>query len=326
MNSKEQTDELMKPRSYRAVVSAGFRFYTDNFSNVFKSSWLIALTYSLMVGVTGMVAAVQMPKVVMQLVTLAQHGADSTLLSASQKSYFLTGGLLLALVVVCMLLLAVTIGCVLTRLKEHKVGHTILQPVSWWKPNLRLAWRTVKGVFFASLLTITPITLLLGGVIAYSIVSPQSFAVHSITMYVAVAILSLVIIAFGLPIVSTLIHYTLSERCSFIQALRDNYKGGLRFWGSLFAIVIIDVLWAIIVDLIICLPAKILFMANLSAQTGQLYGDPLSMPSYMSTLTFVTFTICGFFQFFATLPALFHSYYAYGAIVSREQERSRQAK
>ena len=326
MNSKEQIDELMKPRSYRAVVSSGFRFYTAHFRTVFKSSWLMALAYSLMVGLTGLVAAVQMHKVVMKLITLTQHGADSTALIDSQKSYFITGGLLVVFVIVCMLLLAVTIGCVLTRLKEHKENHTLVLPTSWWKPNFLLAWRTVKGGIFTSLLTIIPIALLAGGTIAYSIASPQSFATHSTTVCVAVVILSLLIIAFGLPIVPTLIHYIFSERTPFLQALRANYKGGLRFWGGLFAIVIIDVLWAIIVDLIICLPAKILFMANLSAQTGQLYGDPLSMPAYMPMLTFVTFTICGFFQFFATLPALFHSYYAYGAIVSREQERFRQAK
>ncbi len=325
MNSKTQNDELMKPRSYRAVVSAGFRFYTAHFRTLLKSSWLAAVVYSLMVGIAGLVAAVQLPKVVVQLASAVQRGSDGVALLASQKSCLLTGLLLLALTVVCLLLLAVAVGCVMARLKEHRNSHAVLCPVRWWKPDFRLVWRTVKGTFFAFLLTGFPLVLLASGIMVYAWMSPTSFAAHSSMVCTAAVVLSLLVVVAGIPVVPITTDYILGDNGSFRKALCADYKGGFRFMGGLFAIGVVDVILVAAVDLIICLPAKILLMANLSAQSGLLFGDPLGMPSFIPVLTVVTFMVCGFFQFYATLPALLHAYYAHGTILAREQERQKAA-
>ena len=323
MNSKKQNDELMKPRSYRAVVSAGFRFYTAHFRNLFKSSWLAAAVYSLMVGIAGLVAAVQMPKVVMQLAKTVQHGTGDVALLTSQKDCLYTGLALLGLVALCLVLLAAAIGCIMSRLKEHRDSTIVQGPVSWWKADFRLTWRTVKGGFFTFLLTAVPVVLLLVGFTAYALLAPASFATHSTTLCVSVVVLSLLVLVAAMPVFPAAMDYMLSGNRSFRKTLCADYKGGLRFLGSLFAIVVVDLILILVVDLLICLPAKILLMANLSAQSGLLLGDPLGMPSFMPALTVATFMLCGFFQFYATLPALLHAYYAYGAVVTQEQERKK---
>ncbi len=324
MNSKTQNDELMKPRSYRAVVSTGFRFYTAHFRSFFKSSWMAATVYSLMVGIAGMVAAVQMPKVVAQLAGAVQRETDGVALLASQKSCLLTGLLLLALMGVCLLLLAVAVGCVMVRLKEHRYSNVVQRPVSWWKPGLRLVWRTIKGGFFTLLLTAFPAALLVVGTMVYAAFALASFATHSTTVCIAVVVLVLLILVAGMPVIPAAMDYILSDNCSFRKALGADYKGGCRFLGGLFAIDVVDILLAVAVDLIICLPAKILLMANLSAQSGLLLGDPLGMPSFMPALTVVTFMLCGFFQFYAVLPVLLHAHFACGTILAREQEQQQE--
>lgn len=323
MNSKKQNDELMKPRSYRAIVSAGFRFYTAHIRTLFKSSWLAAAVYALIVGIAGLVVAMQVPMVVMQLAKAVQRGSSDIALLTSQRNCLYTGLVLLGLVALCLVLLAAAVGCVMPRLKEHRDNHTVQRPVSWWKPDFRGVWRTVKGGFFVFLLTAVPVALLLVGVTTYAGLDPASFAAHSTTVCVSAAVLSLLVLVAAMPVVPVAMDYILSGNSPFWKTLCADYKGGLRFLGSLFAIVVVDVIWVLVVDLLICLPAKILLMANLSAQNGLLLGDPLGMPSFMPVLTVATFMLCGFFQFYASLPALLHAYYAYGAVVTREQERKK---
>ena len=46
------------------------------------------------------------------------------------------------------------------------------------------------------------------------------------------------------------------------------------------------------------------------------------MPSYMTWLTFITFLLCCFIQFYISQVTLVHNYYIYGSIEAREQERA----
>ena len=59
-----------------------------------------------------------------------------------------------------------------------------------------------------------------------------------------------------------------------------------------------------------------------AAHQGLLFGDPLGMPSYITTLTFITVTLCCFIQFYVSQVLLVHNYYIYGSIEAREQERN----
>ena len=43
---KEKEDILLKDRSSRACISAGYRLYMSNFKRIFRASWLAALFFA----------------------------------------------------------------------------------------------------------------------------------------------------------------------------------------------------------------------------------------------------------------------------------------
>ena len=59
---KQDDLTLMKPRSYRRVLMAGFRLYTSHFRRLFKASWQMALLYSLACGALGTLTAIKIPE------------------------------------------------------------------------------------------------------------------------------------------------------------------------------------------------------------------------------------------------------------------------
>jgi hypothetical protein len=44
----------------------------------------------------------------------------------------------------------------------------------------------------------------------------------------------------------------------------------------------------------------------------------------MKALTFATFTLCSFIQFYVCQVTLMHNYYIYGSIDTKEEERNKQ--
>jgi hypothetical protein len=47
------------------------------------------------------------------------------------------------------------------------------------------------------------------------------------------------------------------------------------------------------------------------------------MPSFITPLTFVSFTLCCFIDFYVSQVALVHNYYVYGSIEAQEQEKAK---
>jgi hypothetical protein len=118
--------------------------------------------------------------------------------------------------------------------------------------------------------------------------------------------------------------YLMEAPCGYWKTLGNYYGRGMRHWGSLFVVFFVSILLVEIVALVIMLPAHILAIANQQAQMGVLIGDPLGMPSYMPALTFATFMLCCFIEFYVSQVMLVHNYYIYGAIESKEQEHEQQ--
>ena len=118
--------------------------------------------------------------------------------------------------------------------------------------------------------------------------------------------------------------YVMEAPCKYWKTLSDNFGCGMRHWGSLFLVFFLSMLLVQLIGLVIMLPSHILSYANQQAHLGLLIGDPLGMPSYMTTLTFATFTLCSFIEFYVSQVMLVHNYYIYGSIDTKEQEREQQ--
>lgn len=324
MENKEHNDLPIKPRSYRAVVTSGFRFYALHFRALFRPSWQAVAVYALLMGLLGWVVAVRLPAVAVRLFSLLAVGGNGAVPVGSLQQYWTTLGMILLLALLCLLALMAALGCVTLRLKEHGGGQPVSMPARWWRPDLQLALRTFKGGFAMLLLLAVPMLLVGGVLLTLALKAPQTFGAHNVTWCCAAAVLLAVIAALALPLYPTLMNYLLDERELLAHSLRRFYPQALRRWGSLLAIFVVDAILAVVVDFIVCLPAKILTMANVSAQIGVLYGDPLGMPSHIGLLTFLAFALCAFFQFYATLPVWLHGYYAHGSIVAHEAEQRKQ--
>ena len=101
------------------------------------------------------------------------------------------------------------------------------------------------------------------------------------------------------------------------------FNPGLRHFGTLFTTAFITMLFTMVLTFFCELPAIIIGFANIKAYTGAATGDPLGMPDYLGTLTFIAFTIAGFIQAYVHLVTVFPFYYAYGSIDTLEKERKK---
>lgn len=319
---KQHDMTLMKPRSYRGVLLAGFRLYTENFRRLFKASWQMALLYALACGAFGTLSAIKLPEMttaLIQQMTLYQGIFLETL-----QQYVITFLEIMGLLLVAIATLALASATILNKLKEHKDTGTITTPPHWLSASPQMMGRSLKGLFLTLLVMLLPIVLMVMAIAGAEMISHHFVLNHLITVTVTCCIGLLIIFLLELPLFYVLMKYLMEAPCGYWHTLSNSFGRGMRHWGSLFVVFFVSILLVQIVAVVIMLPAHILNIANQQAQMGVLIGDPLGMPSYMTTLTFITFTFCCFIEFYVSQVMLVHNYYIYGAIESKEQENEQQ--
>ena len=319
---KQQEMSLMKPRSYRSVLIAGFRLYTENFRRLFKASWQMALLYAVACGIFGTLSVIKLPEIVVAIIQqlTVYHG----ILPGALIQYLITFSEIMGLLIVSIATLALASATILNKLKEHKETDVISIPPHWFSASPQMMGRSLKGIFFTLLVILIPIILMMLAIAGAEAFSPQFIANHIITLVATFCIGFLIILLLALPLFYVLMKYLMEAPCSYWHTLSSSFSRGMRHWGSLFVVFFVSTLLVEIAALIIMLPAHILSIANQQAQMGVLIGDPLGMPSYMPTLTFITFMLCCFIEFYVSQVMLVHNYYIYGAIESKEQENEQQ--
>lgn len=138
------------------------------------------------------------------------------------------------------------------------------------------------------------------------------------------ALIFLIVMPLVMPLVYALVRRLLKRHRSFWQPPRGNYALRLRHCGIIVGVLLTSALLVMLACCIELLPAGILCMANLQALQGMMIGDPSGMPSYMIGLTFGTFTLTAFMQFYVSQIMLVHHYYACGSIEAKEADRQKQ--
>ena len=98
---------------------------------------------------------------------------------------------------------------------------------------------------------------------------------------------------------------------------------GLSYFGLLFATLLLTGIITSLLTFFCELPGFIIGVANVKAYAGAAMGDPLGLPDYLHTLTFVAFAIAGFIQAYVHLVTIFPLYYACGTIAQREQVKKK---
>jgi hypothetical protein len=283
---KDNEDILLKDRSSRACISAGYRLFMSNFKRIFRASWLAALVFAALVSVGGtmMILQPQLALIVMPVTILID-------------------------------VLFVTYG--FSALKQHQETGSIAWTVRWYSFDSHIFFRTLV----AWLCTFV-ISLVFGSLIGVVAVLLASY-LSEYTALASIAIVSLLVFALILPMTYTNMRYVLTDGKGYWGNLFGYYGRGMRRWGFIFLVVFMTALIGGVCYIFTSLPAIILSLAGNEANTGFLYGDPYNMPSYIGWLSAVVFLLIGFIQAYIMLSFLFPLYYMYGSIEAHEQEKNK---
>ncbi len=322
---EKQVDmSLMKARSYRRVLTTGIRLFTEKFRPLFKASWQMVTIYALCCGALGTLATIKIPEMTMAM--MQQMAVYQGIFATTLQQYSITLLEILALLLLVTVTLYLGSAPILNKLKEHKETGNITTPPSWLTASPKLMGRTLKGCLLTLLVWMVPMVLFAAALATAEAMSPGFVLRHYITTLGALTVYILIVMLAALPLMYVLMKYIMEPPATYWSTLRQSYGTGARHWGMLFLVFFASTLMVVIASFIITLPASILQFANQQAQTGLLMGDPLGMPSYMPWLTFATFTLCNFINFYVFQITLVHNYYAYGSIEATQQERKQQSK
>ena len=281
---KEKDDILLKVRSSRGCISAGYRLYTGHFKHIFRYSWLAALIYAVFCSVGGAMM-IMMPR--MMPITAA-----------------------ILIIVECMF---ASYG--FSVLKQHQTFGNILRPAKWFSLDTHIFVRTIKCWLCLFIIYLIASIIIVGiGFAAFKFLSLY-------TAIGAAAVGALVIMCLLLPLTYITMRYILNDGIGFWKQLKIGYGVGMRRWGFIFIVVLVAVIVELLLLMLLSLPAIILSIANTQSMFGVAMGDPYALPSYMPALAAGTFLIIGFLQAYVMLSVLFPIYYMYGSIDAQEQEK-----
>ena len=300
-------EQPLKIRSARAVIAAGFRLYMGNFRRIFRTTWLPALIGALVTALEYYSSIQAIP----QLGNLAQAPmADSVM-------YYL-GQSLISLLNLIVTIVFLSYG--FSMLSKHRAEGAIPYPARWLTPPdgrslLRTTATTIVWIVAITVAAILP-------AVAIGI----GLGAKSMTTVGAGLLIAIVMAAFLLPLVYPSMRYVTTRDTRLFDILGPGYRQGLRYWGYIFAVLFVMLLIITVILGITMLPAIVLLIANMKAQTGAIMGDPLSMPSYMGWMSFVVFTLSGFIQAYVLLAVLFPAYYMAGSIEQQEIQRNEKTK
>lgn len=281
---KEKDDILLKVRSSRGCISAGYRLYTGHFKHIFRYSWLAALIYAVFCSVGGAMM-IMMPR--MMPITAA-----------------------ILIIVECMF---ASYG--FSVLKQHQTFGNILRPAKWFSLDTHIFVRTIKCWLCLFVIYLIASIIIVGiGFAAFKFLSLY-------TAIGAAALGALVIMCLLLPLTYITMRYILNDGIGFWKQLKIGYGVGMRRWGFIFIVVLVAVIVELLLLMLLSLPAIILSIANTQSMFGVAMGDPYALPSYMPALAAGTFLIIGFLQAYVMLSVLFPIYYMYGSIDAQEQEK-----
>ena len=305
---KDKDDALLKVRSSRVCIAAGYKLYTGNFRTIFRRTWVMALLYALLYGFCTSVMMKEFPRFFIAITTGHLYVPDYTV-----ENVFVSIALILTLIVAIWLY-----SQFFSMLYQHRTQGIIAAAPRFFCINTdkRILCHTIICALACLLLNIIIFTIISVGA-AYAIIK-QSLAGLGL-----VALLCLFFLILAVPLSYPLMRYLTTRDARFLKILSHDYRVGFRQWGLLFTVAIITIILSVAFLALTTLPANILLLANFKALTGVLMGDPLGMPAYITKLTFLVFTLASFIQAYVIPSIFFPAYYAAGSIEAQEKERQK---
>ena len=294
----------LRIRSNRASITDGYRLYIGNFRSILRHTWVYALIFALIQGVsTTWIMNTTSSQMIARL-----SGMGVPMPSPIESFASLGMGLLLLVSQIAL------IAQVFTLLAEHQSTGIIGKPLKWYGSfSHRLFTRYLLIAFIIALLpTATGAITLLGfhylGLWA------------GLTLAVVNALLLFVLL---MPLPYVVMKYMVNAQLPLFSRFSAVYAVGFRRWGAHFVVVLITIIITLLALLITELPTIVLTVATARSMVGSLQGDPAGMPDYMNWMSVIVFFIAGFIQAYIQLSVIFPSYYLYGTIEAQQEERKK---
>lgn len=305
---KNNEEKVLKVRSARSCIAAGYRLFTGQFRLIFRNVWIVALVFAL---ISGIVTSMQVGEYPRLLLGVLSGNIMASELFNTSLAFFI--GQLLFLVVTVMLAAA---GYSL--LSHHRATGALPAAAKWYSFPHGALLRTVLAAVVLLVIDI------LASVVIVAIGYGASMVLSKWMSLALTVLVALVIVAFLVPMAHPLIKYvTTNERESVLTLLTKEYGTALRQWGFAFVVLLVTILVTWLAILLTTLPAVVLTVANMQSALGTLQGDPTGMPHYMGWLKTVVFVISGFIQAFVMLSALFPVYFMSLSIDARKIEKEK---
>ena len=289
----------LKIRSARRTIADGLHLYTGNFRRIFRATWAPALACAVVTAFYYQMSAAAMS----QLVQTA---------AATMQQIIMQSALSLLSAIVTLVLMSY----VFRILATHRAEGAIPYPT-------RLVTRPDGPALVRSLL-VAVVWVAVTMVVTVAVAVPFTIGAmrQSLTLIILAFVLMVVGLVFMLPLVYPTMRYLTTTDTRFFRIMGSGYGQGLRHWGYIFSVLFVVALIASIILMVTTLPAIILLMAHMRSQAGALIGDPLGMPSYMSWLSLLVYTLAAFIQAYVILAAFFPAYYMAGSIEQQELSKA----
>lgn len=283
---KGKEDILLKDRSSRACISAGYRLYLSNFKRIFRASWLAAIVFAIVISAGGtlMILRPQTALIALPLILI---------FDALYAAYGFS------------------------VLKQHQETGSIGWAAHWYSLDTHIFVRTLKAWFWMIIINVV-VGALLGTVCVMALGYLSTY-----TALGSIAVVTLLVLFLILPLSYTNMRYVLTDGTGYWSNLFGKYGTGMRRWGFIFLVVFMTTLIGYVCSAFTSLPAMILSLAGNEANRGFMMGDPYNMPSYIGWLSAAVFLLIGFIQAYIMLSILFPLYYMYGSIEAHEQDRNK---
>lgn len=112
------------------------------------------------------------------------------------------------------------------------------------------------------------------------------------------------------------------EKKNLINALKETFRMGVRYWGSTFAIILVmgTLMW--LAQLVVSLPFGVMAGIQSRAVLASIAGDPAILPFYFSVLMLLLGLVAFCFSYFSSLLLFASLAFQYGSIKAAYRERS----
>ena len=289
----------LKIRSARRTIADGLHLYTGNFRRIFRATWAPALVCAVVSALYYQMSAAAMS----QLVQTA---------AATMQQIIMQSALSLLSAIVTLVLMSYVFRILATHRSEGAIPYPT-----------RLVTRPDGPALVRSLL-VAVVWVAVTMVVTVAVAVPFTIGAmrQSLTLIILAFVLMVVAMVFMLPLVYPTMRYLTTTDTRLFSSLGSGYGQGLRHWGYIFSVLFVMALLATIVLMVTTLPAIILLMAHMQSQAGALMGDPLGMPSYMSWLSLLVYTLAAFIQTYVILALFFPAYYMAGSIEQQELSKA----